>query len=196
MHKNKKKPSIQRQTEREEDYCNATKKTKREREREWCMCVYVCIIWWNAIINKKKEDKKDFFLKFYQFIEIQICDCIKIVQELVGDETSSSSSDWIDGEQLSACSSCWIVSSSSTFVCCNEELVVDVVVCVDETDDERRWLTIELFVWQLFVFVGNKRWNKSNVCCWWNAAATAAAVAAALVINWVVWFDDVEDWIG
>jgi len=123
------------------------------------------------------------------------CDCIKIVQELVGDETSSSSSDCIDCEQLSGCSSCCIVSSSSTFVCCNEEFVVDVVVCVDETDDERRWLIIELVVWQLFVFVGNKRWNKSIVCCWWNAAATAAAVAAAFVIN-CVWFDDVEDCIG
>jgi hypothetical protein len=41
MHKNKKKPSIQRQTEREEDYCNVTKKNKREREREKGVCVSV-----------------------------------------------------------------------------------------------------------------------------------------------------------
>jgi hypothetical protein len=160
-----------------------------------CVCVYNMM----KCNNKQKEDKKKrfffFWNLFYQFIEIRICDCIKIVQELVGDEISSSSSDCIDCEQLSGCSSCCIVSSSSTFVCCNEEFVVDVVVCVDETDDERRWFIIGLFAWQLFVFGGNKRWNKSIVCCWWNAAATAAAVAAAFVIN-CVWLDDVEDWIG
>ncbi len=169
----------------------------RAREKGVCVCVCVCYrIWWNAIINKTRQKRFLFFKVFYQFIEIRICDCIWIVQEWIGDEISSSSSDCIDSEQLSGCSSsCWIVSSSSTLVCCNEEFVVDVVVCVDEIDDERRWLITELFVWQLFVFVGNNRWNKSMVCCWWNAAATAAAVAAAFVIN-CVGFDDVDDWIG
>ena len=145
--------------------------------------------------ERESERKKDFFEILSVHWDSNRWLCIKIVQEFAGDGASSSSSDCIDGEQLSGCSSWWIVSSSSTLVCCNEELVVDVVVCVDETDDERRWLIIELFVWQLLVFVGNKRWNKSIVCCWWNAAATAAAVAAALLINWLG-LDDVDDWIG
>lgn len=119
----------------------------------------------------------------------------KIVYEWIGDDVSSSSSDCIDGEQLNGCSSCWMVSSSSAFVCCNDELVVDVVVCVDETDDDRRWFIIEFVPCKALGFVGNKRWNKSSVCCWWNAAATAAA--AALLINWVGFDDDdVDDWIG
>ncbi len=196
MHKNRKKTKHSKTDRTRKKIIAMRQRKTNERERERCVCV--CIIWWNAIINKTKRKKKIFFLKFYQFIEIRICDCIKIVQELVGDEissSSSSSSDCIDGEQLSCCSSWWIVSSSSAFVCCNEEFVVEVVVWVDETDDERRWLIIGLFVWQLLVFVGNKRWNKSIVCCWWNAAATATAVAAALFINWLG-FDDVDDWIG
>ena len=88
--------------------CDKEKQTRETRTRERCVCV--CVYNMMKCNNKQNEEKRKdlIFLKFYQFIEIRICDCIKIVQELVGDEissSSSSSSDCIDGEQLSGCSS-------------------------------------------------------------------------------------------
>lgn len=91
---------------------NKTPSSRREKKREK-VCVCTCVCMCHIFVFGK--------VLSVQYFEIRIGDCrrvrsfflsfddlqqkIIIIQEFVGEEISSSSSDWIDGEQLSCCSS-------------------------------------------------------------------------------------------
>lgn len=124
----RKKNQAFKDRQNKKDYCNATKQkeNKRERERGVCVCVYnmmKCNNKQNAKKKKKKREKsclvyvcvcvcfylENFISSFVRFESMTVwAGCVvlgKIIQEWIGEEISSSSSDCIDGEQLSCCSS-------------------------------------------------------------------------------------------
>jgi hypothetical protein len=58
--KQKKNQAFKDRQNEKKDYCNATKKNKRERERKVCVCVYNMMKCNN---KQNKEKKKDFFFE-------------------------------------------------------------------------------------------------------------------------------------